>query len=76
MSEGRAGNWGFKLGYSETFIYVNLYLQIQRDLSTEGKADTNQRLEISFQGGEKGGYEGMVQKIGYITHSLQKWSEK
>lgn len=61
-SEGREGNRGFKLGYSETLIYVHLYLEIRRDLRTEGKADANWGLEISFQGSRKGGYEGMVQK--------------
>jgi len=50
-SEGREGNRGFKLGYSETFIRVHLHLQIQRDLPTEGKADANWGLEIFFQGG-------------------------
>lgn len=61
-SEGREGNGGFKLGYSEALIYVPLYLEIQRHLPTEGKADANWGLEISFQGGRKGGYEGTVQK--------------
>lgn len=75
-SEGREGNRGFKLGYSETFMYVHLYLQIQRDLPTEGKADANWGLEISFQGGGKRGYEGTVQKLGYIIHSLHKWLGK
>lgn len=70
------GNRDFKLGYSETFIYVHLYLQIQRDLVTEGKADANWGLEISFQGGGKRGHEGIVQKLGYIIHSLHKWLEK
>lgn len=45
-------------------MYVHLYLQIQRDLSTEEKADAKRALEISFQGGEKGGYKGRVQKLG------------
>lgn len=61
-SEGREGNRGFKLGYAEALIYVHLYLKIRRDLATEGNADANWSLEISFQGARKGGYKGTVQK--------------